>query len=57
MVLSRNRSLVFRDEHIFLSSHIFNNAGGDGGTSIVGFHMTTLKFELQNYQSYRDFFS
>ena len=23
--------------------------------SIVGFHMTSLKFKLQNYRSYRDF--
>ena len=25
-------------------------------TTIVGFHMTSLKCEIQNYQSYRDFF-
>ena len=56
MVLSRNRSLVFRDEQIFLSSHIFNNAGGGRGYNYCWFHMTSLKFELQNYRSYRDFF-
>ena len=27
------------------------NIGGD----IVGFHMTSLKFKLKNYRSYRDF--
>ena len=25
------------------------------GTHIVGFHMTSLKFKLQNYRSYWDF--
>ena len=55
MVLSRNRSLVFRDEQIFLSSHIFNNAGGGGGITIVSFYMTSLKLELQNYLVYEIF--
>ena len=34
----------------------FTTQVGSGGTTIVGFHITSLKCELQNYRSYRDFF-
>ena len=55
---------VIRHDHLsrMLCSHGFDPLGeksaeiyGSEFTAIVGFHMTSLKFKLKNYRSYRDF--